>query len=668
MSKEQKKGKGRKKSIKTRLQNDISMLIGLSTLILVLVLIVLNIFSTVFILEKNLTTMAKVTADRVSQELKVTAGIVTELGSVSRLSNPAYTPQEKQEIINQKVASYGMVRGKMINAEGICEADGTDYSDRDYFKRAMQGETVISDPLFAKTDGTLSIIIAAPVWSDGLPGTTVAGVVFLVPQQDFLNKIAADIHVSENAVCYMLNSKGTIIAHTDSELAAEQRNIIEMAKTDSSLRSLAAVEENMIRGETGYEICSYQGGMSVLAHAPVPDTDGWSVALTAPIMDFMSLLVIGIAISVAVAVLAVGFGVKVAYIIGKNIGDPVRQCSRRLSLLADGDLQAPVPVIKREDETGVLAEATARLVNTLRMVIKDIDEMLSEMADGNFTVSAQNEDSYVGDFHGLLESTDKLNHRLNATLKNVKLAVEQVSQGAGQMAESAATLAEGATDQAASVEELHAAVENIANTVEATALALGDAYMQALEYEEQAVASGKEMQELTDAMSRINATSTQISDIIGEIEDIAAQTNLLSLNAAIEAARAGEAGRGFAVVADQIRKLADDSARSAIHTRELIETSLKEIEDGNRITDRTYQALKKVVDGMQALAEQSQMAMDNSVKQAEATEQMSQGMNQISLVIQNNSATAQESSATSQELSAQAASMNEIVASFRLKE
>ena len=175
------------------------------------------------------------------------------------------------------------------------------------------------------------------------------------------------------------------------------------------------------------------------------------------------------------------------------------------------------------------------------------------------------------------------------------------------------------------------------------------------------------MKGLTDAMQRINETSKQISDIIGEIEDIASQTNLLSLNAAIEAARAGEAGRGFAVVADQIRKLADDSAQSAVHTRELIETSLQEIEKGNQITDKTAEALQKVVEGIEDLANESKKSMEESHAQADAMAQIEQGIEQISTVVQNNSATAEETSATSEELSAQATNMNELTDAFRLR-
>ena len=643
------------------------MLMGISILILALVMSILNLVSTLSTLEDDMVNMVNITADRVSQEIQVTAGIVQELGATARLSSDDYSIEQKQEIINQKVETYGMVRGKLINVDGICEFDGTDYSDREYFKKSLQGEVFISDPVFAKTDGTLSVIISAPVWKGGVPGSEVTGVVFLVPNQNFLNDIADSVKVSENAGCYMLNSKGVTIAHTNESIALAQENTSEMAKTDSSLKAIAELENKMVQGETGYGTYFYGGTVKLLAYAPIPNTNGWSVALNAPVMDFMGSTIMSILIALVIAVLALAVGIFTAKKIGKVIGTPIEQCSGRLKLLAEGDLHSPMPEILTKDETRVLADATASLAGSLKLVIEDADYLLGEMSQGNFTVSADKEEYYVGDFHGLIDSMRKLNRKLNETLKNIKEAVGQVTLGANQMAETAQGLAEGATDQAGSIQELQATITNVTSIVEENAKALGESFKQAKNYEEQAVTSGNEMKDLTEAMQRINETSKQISDIIEEIEDIASQTNLLSLNAAIEAARAGEAGRGFAVVADQIRKLADDSAQSAVHTRQLIETSLEEIEKGNQITERTYVSLTKVVDGMEILAQQSQKAMDSSNTQAEAMEQIEQGIDQISGVVQNNSATAEETSATSEELSAQATNMNDLVATFQLR-
>ncbi|MBQ7773070.1 MAG: methyl-accepting chemotaxis protein [Bacteroidales bacterium] len=326
-----------------------------------------------------------------------------------------------------------------------------------------------------------------------------------------------------------------------------------------------------------------------------------------------------------------------------------------------------MPEITSEDETRILADAAGSLANSLKLVIEDADYLLSEMSEGNFAVDTEKEEAYVGDFQGLITSMRTLNTRLDETLKNITEAVEQVTMGATQMAETAQGLAEGATDQAGAVQELQATITNVTSIVTDSAKSLEASYKTAKEYQQQAIASGEEMKELTGAMERINATSRQINNIIEEIEDIASQTTLLSLNAAIEAARAGEAGRGFAVVADKIRKLADDSAQSAVHTRELIETSLQEIERGNEITDRTYSSLMKVVEGMEVLVGESQQAMNNSAAQAEAMEQIEQGIDQISAVVENNYATAEETSATIEELSAQATNMNEMVAAFTLR-
>ena len=654
-------------TIRERLQKAISRLVVFSIIPLVILTVILNLSSTMRTLEDDMLVVAEISADRIKEELRVTTTIVSELGCSYQLSSPVFTQEQKQQYINQRVEAYGMVRGKLIGSNGICAADGTDYNDREYFKRSMQGEVVVSDPVIAKTDGKLSVIISAPVYEGGDKDGEIIGVVFVVPDPEFLNDICAAISISEHSGCYLLGSTGITIAHSDSAIAQEQKNNIELSQTDSSLKGIAKIEQQMLKGETGYGTYFRKGAYTLQAYAPIDGTNGWMVAVDAPVTDFLGSVVTGIIIGAAIGVIAVAYSIYKAKQIGQRIGEPVAQCTDRIQLLAQGDLHTPAPKVETGDELQILAEATASLSDNLQQVIGDTDYLLGEMSEGNFAIVSNCREAYIGDFSGLLESIRKLNHKLSETLGEIKNAVSQVSAGAGQMADAAQGLAEGATDQAGSVEELQATITNVTEIVEKNAKALGASYEKAMEYQQQARTSGEEMKGLTDAMQRINETSKQISDIIGEIEDIASQTNLLSLNAAIEAARAGEAGRGFAVVAEQIRKLADDSAQSAVHTRELIETSLQEIEKGNQITDKTAEALQKVVEGIEDLANESKKAMEESNAQADAMSQIEQGIEQISTVVQNNSATAEETSATSEELSAQATNMNELTDAFQLR-
>ena len=378
--------------------------------------------------------------------------------------------------------------------------------------------------------------------------------------------------------------------------------------------------------------------------------------------------IIAVIIMIAVIILSILSGRRYGNQIADGISKPLQQISERLKTFAEGDLDSEFPEHDAKDEVAEMIETARKMADNLNVIISDSGKLLNEMADGNFAVATEHEERYTGKFNDLLVGIRNMNRKIDESLRQVEETAEQVSLGSGNMAEAAQSLAEGATEQAGAVEELQATIADITANVEHTAENLQKSHADARKYADDADHSREQMHAMVEAMQRISESSMKIENIISELEDIASQTNLLSLNASIEAARAGEAGKGFAVVADQIRKLAEQSAASAVSTRELIEGSIHDVEDGNKAVALVSETLDEVIKGINAIADTSKSLSENSQSQATAMEQAEQGVNQISEVVQSNSAMAQETSATSEELSAQAETLDNLVRQFTLRE
>lgn len=383
------------------------------------------------------------------------------------------------------------------------------------------------------------------------------------------------------------------------------------------------------------------------------------------------LFVIKIVLGVLVLVI-IGGSIMTSKRIGAKIADqiekPVADLAERLKKFAQGDLDSPFPEQNNEDEIEFMNDVAKEMAANLNLIISDLSRLMSLMADGNFAISTEIEDKYVGKFVELLESIRNMNRKMDSTLRHVEESAEQVTAGSENLAQSAQDLAEGATEQAGAVEQLQATMSTITEQVADTVNNLNDTSRKAESYAKSADSSKTDMRELMEAMQRISETSKKIENIISDIESIASQTNLLSLNAAIEAARAGEAGKGFAVVAEQIRMLADESAKSAVDTRTLIEGALNEIEEGNQVAQKAADSMETVVQGINDISDTSKMLSENSNQQIAALREAEKGIEQISEVVQSNSAASEECSATSEELSAQAEAMNEMTAQFVLRD
>ena len=383
--------------------------------------------------------------------------------------------------------------------------------------------------------------------------------------------------------------------------------------------------------------------------------------------SFLTALVI-ILIVVIIVIIAgsIIFAISMGRSIANSIAVPLDSLKERLDTFSQGDLSSPFPTVETKDELAEMVGVTTTMAGTLQFIINDVGNILREMANADFTVTSKDNSKYLGEFEQILDSMAELKRQFVETLTSISEASNQVSAGANNLSDASQSLAEGATDQAGAVEEMQATITTISDDIHITANSAEESYKQARTYADEADRSREEMKAMMEAMSRINDASQQVGNIISEIEDIASQTNLLSLNASIEAARAGDAGKGFAVVADQIRQLAEQSAHSAAETRTLIETSLSAIADGSKTVDIVNASIDRVVEGIELIAQSSKSISEMSNDQAEAMKQAELGINQISEVVQSNSATAQECSATSEELSAQAITMDSQISRFKL--
>ena len=435
------------------------------------------------------------------------------------------------------------------------------------------------------------------------------------------------------------------------ELAPQREHVLDLAVQNQKAEASAYMEANNI-----ITIHKAQAELDELIEIADRKADELIVNLHAMQTKFITILsVLGIA-SVLVSVF---FGIYIT----RGITRPIKELEAAARQMEQGHLKIDVNYASK-DELGSLSDSMRQMSDKIPYYMDAISRVMRQLADSNLEIPHY--DDFQGDFLPVQESLLIVLNSLNEIISEINMFSDQVANGADQVSNGAQILSQGVIAQASSVEELAATMSEISQQVKENAETSQVVKTAAGEMGANILACNQQMQEMKNAMEKINQNSTQIRTIIKTIDDIAFQTNILALNAAVEAARAGESGKGFSVVAQEVRSLATRSSDASKSTEALIEQSLAAVVYGTKVAEETAASLRNIAGGTDEMISKINQIAEASKRQAAATEMVSTGIDQISDIVQTNSATAEESAAASEELYGQSQVLKSRVSRFKL--
>ena len=567
-------------------------------------------------------------SENLSNQLQNYMNVTSISGTDSIIRDSSASISDKEACIDRYVQTYGFTSGNLLDPNAVSLFDGTDFSDRDYVQRALTGEVCVSDITLSRYTGTYGVSIAAPVQS---ASGDITGVIYFRIDNDFMTSIVENLKISRNSSACIVDANNQIIAHENPELIMTE----------------AAASND-----------------GICASVPVNNTNGWTLVITAPESDFTGAMTTMIRQFVIWDIIAVIAALIIAMLFANSMSKSVLTVKNAMLSISQGDLSCSLTKTKRKDELGVLQNTAASLVEMLQHIIGEANQILGSIAHFDLTTGEMN--SYPGAFNSLADSVNAIRQMLTRMIIDIQSSSANVKSGSSQLAEATQLLSEGTVSQTSSIEKLVMDMNNVVDSINQNS-ENGNLINERLNTLDTKIQdSSQQMEHLLRIVDQIEEMSSDIQKIVGTIDSIAFQTNILALNASVEAARAGENGRGFAVVAEEVSSLASRSSDASKKTGELIEKCITGIAQAKESADVTASALESIVTDSAEIARSFDSISEATQEEARKANSIRMEINNISDVVQSNSSTAQETAASTEALSQQAQTLEAMTSRFRV--